>query len=101
MIHIQQLAELDRWLPQSESLARRELETIKTWLTTLEINQDNYGVIHFDFELDNLIWDGDNVQIIDFESSMEHWYAADIAFALRDLFNGKVDFSNELSSTLS
>lgn len=93
--YVQQLAELDSFLPQSEDLARRELETIKTWLTTLDINQDNYGIIHFDFELDNLIWDGDNVQIIDFESSMEHWHTADIAFALRDLFNGDVDLSNQ------
>ncbi|WP_339252257.1 phosphotransferase [Sporosarcina sp. FSL W8-0480] len=93
--YVQQFAELDSILPQNESLAQRELETIKTWLSTLEINQDNYGIIHFDFELDNLIWDGDNVQIIDFESSMGNWYVADIAFALRDLFIGKVDFSNK------
>ncbi|WHT48489.1 phosphotransferase [Sporosarcina thermotolerans] len=92
---VQQLAELNSSLPQSESLARRELEAIKTRLMTLEINQDNYGIIHFDFELDNLIWDGDNVQIIDFESSVGHWYTADIAFALRDLFEGNVDFSNK------
>jgi len=93
--YVHQLAELDIYLPQSESLARSELETVKTWLSQLDINQDNYGIIHFDFELDNLIWDGDNVQIIDFESSMEHWYTADIAFALRDLFKGNVDLSNK------
>lgn len=93
--YVQQLAELESFLPQSESLARRELETLKTWLKTLEINKDNYGIIHFDFELDNLIWDGDNVQMVDFESRMEHWYSADIAFALRDVFNGNVDFSNK------
>ncbi|MGN7385796.1 phosphotransferase enzyme family protein [Sporosarcina sp. SAFN-015] len=92
--YVQQLAELDSFLPQSESLARKELETIKALLMTLEINEDNYGIIHFDFELDNLIWDDDNVQMIDFESNLEHWYTADIAFALRDLFNGDVDLSN-------
>lgn len=93
--YLQQLAELESFLPQSESLARKELESLKTWLMTLEINEDNYGIIHFDFELDNLIWDGDNVQMIDFESSIEHWYTADIAFALRDVFKGDVDFSNK------
>lgn len=25
---------------------------------------------------------------------MEHWYSSDIAFALRDVFNGDVDLSN-------
>lgn len=89
-----QLTDLENFLPESESSARRELETLKTWFMTFDINEANYGIIHFDFELDNLIWDGDNVQMIDFESSMEHWYTADIAFALRDLFNGDVDFSN-------
>ena len=92
--YVQQLTDLENFLPESESSARRELETLKTWFMTFDINEANYGIIHFDFELDNLIWDGDNVQMIDFESSMEHWYTADIAFALRDLFNGDVDFSN-------
>lgn len=97
--YVQQLTELDRFLSQSESSARGELEIIKTWLKTLEINEDNYGFIHFDFELDNLIWDGDNVQMIDFESSMKHWYTADIAFALRDLLGCR--FLKQIISTVS
>lgn len=38
-------------------------------------------------ELDNLIWQNGVPGIIDFDVSAHHWYAADISFALRDLFD--------------
>lgn len=52
----------------------------------LQHNVDIYGLIHFDFEVDNIIWQEGHPQFIDFESSVAGWYPADICFALRDLF---------------
>jgi len=52
------------------------------------------GLIHYDFELDNLHWYPDAVKIFDFDDSAVYWYGADIAYALRDLFNGKIDTDN-------
>jgi Ser/Thr protein kinase RdoA (MazF antagonist) len=74
-------------ISKEDNFAYKEFETILNWFNTLNITESNYGLIHFDFELDNLIWDGNTPQIIDFESSIYSWYIADIAFALRDLFN--------------
>lgn len=71
---------------KNELAMKQEYEIIKTWLLGLKKAEENYGLLHFDFELDNIIWSDNIAQVIDFESSMMGWYAADIAFALRDAF---------------
>jgi Ser/Thr protein kinase RdoA (MazF antagonist) len=47
-----------------------------------------YGVVHGDFELDNMAWDGDVATAYDFDEAARSWFAADIAFAVRDLTDG-------------
>lgn len=83
-------------LPGEETSALEELKRTKDWMYNLNIDDKNYGIIHFDFELDNLIYNNKGFNVIDFDDSAYYWYAADIAFALRDLFAGKVDFKNVL-----
>lgn len=56
--------------------------------------EEHYGVIHFDFELDNVIWAEDHYEMIDFEQCSYYWFTADLAFALRDLFEDGCDFSH-------
>ncbi|GER90064.1 hypothetical protein KDW_42260 [Dictyobacter vulcani] len=82
-------------LSVQEQAAHKELVRLTHWLEALPKTDANYGLIHFDFELDNLIWNGDRIQIIDFDGSIASWYVADIAFALRDLFNDDIDLSNK------
>jgi Ser/Thr protein kinase RdoA (MazF antagonist) len=84
------LNEIEVNLSLEKSLCN-ELNEIRRWIETLPITEQNYGYIHYDFELDNIIWDTNNPQMLDFESAMDCWYAADIAFALRDVFEEKVD----------
>ena len=72
-------------LPPSETSARRELEVVERALSNLPVG-DSFGTIHYDFELDNICWDGDVPAVLDFDDCGLHWFAADIAFALRDLF---------------
>jgi Ser/Thr protein kinase RdoA (MazF antagonist) len=62
--------------------ARRELEAISTALGRLPIDDRNYGLIHGDFELDNLFWKGTISGIADFDDAFYCWYLADVAFAL-------------------
>ncbi len=80
-------------IPESEHSARHELAVVNNRLESLKQTPQNFGRIHFDFELDNLIWK-DGFQIVDFESSLDGWYCADIAFALRDLFVEKVELTD-------
>lgn len=72
----------------------RELTEITTSLDTLRTHPSTYGLIHGDFELDNLVWRGEVVQAMDFDDAAYSWYAADIAFALGDLFADGFDATN-------
>jgi Ser/Thr protein kinase RdoA (MazF antagonist) len=91
------LAMVSEYLPTAEQSAQMALRQLQAQLAQLLISESNYGLIHFDFELDNLVWSGDKVGIIDFDDSAYYWFVADIAFALRDLFEDqaeKVDLRN-------
>ena len=50
----------------------------------------NYGLIPFDFELDDINWIGESLGFMDFDDFCYHWHAADIAFALRDLYGDRM-----------
>jgi Ser/Thr protein kinase RdoA (MazF antagonist) len=71
----------------NEKNALEELNRIERWLNSLPITNENYGLIHYDFELDNVFFNekSNKFDVIDFDSSMYHWYAMDIACALGDL----------------
>jgi Ser/Thr protein kinase RdoA (MazF antagonist) len=63
-----------------------EYNLLMEWGDTLSRHKGNYGLIHYDAELDNIMSDGGCLSILDFDDCAQHWFAADIAFALRDLF---------------
>ena len=81
-------------LSKDELTIRSELEQIASSLNKLPMTQNNYGLIHFDFELDNLCWQEQTIGMLDFDDCLYMWYVADIAFALRDLFKESVELQN-------
>ncbi|MBN1409388.1 MAG: phosphotransferase [Spirochaetales bacterium] len=83
--------------PPKDDVERRMAERTGNWLASLSKNGDNYGMIHYDFELDNLLWNEEGVHVIDFDDAVYSWYVADIAYALRDLFDEglKVNLDDE------
>ncbi|MBE4909081.1 phosphotransferase [Bacillus luteolus] len=78
-------------VPADEISFYQELHVVEEWLTNLPITDETFGLIHYDFELDNLKWNEQGISILDFDDSVQHWYVADIAYALRDLFEQEVD----------
>jgi Ser/Thr protein kinase RdoA (MazF antagonist) len=54
-------------------------------VAALPRDRAGFGVVHGDFELDNLAWEGDRATAFDFDEAARSWYAADVAYALRDL----------------
>jgi Ser/Thr protein kinase RdoA (MazF antagonist) len=54
-------------------------------LARLPRDRSRFGAVHGDFELDNLAWDAGRATAFDFDEAAQSWYAADIAYALRDL----------------
>jgi Ser/Thr protein kinase RdoA (MazF antagonist) len=83
------LERLDRELPANDGAARRVLGMLSNRLGMLPVREDNFGMIHYDFEADNLIWENDIPGIIDFDDCAAYWFAADIAYSLRDLFDDR------------
>lgn len=94
-----QLAWVGEILPLEERAARQTLAALQHQLRQLPMTGDTVGLIHYDFELDNLLWDGEQVGIIDFDDSAVYPFVADIALALSDLFDDnpeRVDFQHEV-----
>lgn len=94
----EQLQWVEQTLPPAEKAARQTLAALQQQLHQLPMTGDTVGLIHYDFELDNLLWDGDQVGMIDFDDSAVYPFVADIALALSDLFDDspeQVNFQNE------
>jgi Ser/Thr protein kinase RdoA (MazF antagonist) len=82
------------YLPEGISAVRTEYERIASSLEVLPARSDGYGLIHSDFELDNLYWQDGTVGIGDFDECFNAWHVMDVALALRDLFPDHVDLNN-------
>ncbi len=82
------------FLPEEEMGVQAEFDHLTSWLSTLPMTETNYGLIHGDFELDNLRWQDETIAMFDFDDCSSYWYVADVAFALRDLFETGVDLSH-------
>ncbi len=86
-----------------DQLLQDEWGRLADWVVSLPTDPADFGIIHFDFETDNLCWSGDDPGVLDFDDCAHYWYVADIAYALRDLFKtgtgfsvyGPVDYENE------
>lgn len=76
-------------IPSSEQDAHKEWQKILTWAEELRITKENFGIIHYDFELDNIVFKDRLISILDFDDCSINWYVADIVYALRDV--GKFD----------
>jgi Ser/Thr protein kinase RdoA (MazF antagonist) len=73
-------------LPPNETALAQVLNSGIVWLESFAPPERDYGLIHGDFELDNLIWDGDHFQALDFDDATYAWYAVDFAAALQDVW---------------
>lgn len=82
-----QLDLLSRLVPENAALIN-EANSLRNRLN--RVSQANYGLIVFDFEMDNIKWDGDTPGFMDFDDYCVHWYAADIAYALRDIYDDRL-----------
>lgn len=82
------------FVPKDEPGVQAECDHLTSWLSALPVTETNYGLIHGDFELDNIRWQNETIAMFDFDDCSYSWYVADIAFALRDLFETGVDLNN-------
>lgn len=67
-----------------ETAAKSELSILKAYFSKLPTTKENFGLIHYDFEPDNVFYN-EITKIynpIDFDDAMYHWYALDIEQSL-------------------
>lgn len=81
----------------SDRIALEELNRVTSWLQSLPKENDTYGLIHYDFQLDNIFFEENKncFNVIDFDDAMYHWYAIDIVTALDD-FIGEENHSSKV-----
>lgn len=72
---------------QAPKKAVLELVVLRKHFSSLRPTGDNYGLIHFDFETDNVFYDARHKVFtpIDFDDCHYHWYAMDIVKTLRSI----------------
>lgn len=75
--------------PQEQE-AIQELSRLSSWLQSMPTTNNEYGLMHYDFELDNIFYEKNDdhcFNVIDFDDAIYHWYALDIVTALDDFFD--------------
>lgn len=68
-----------------DPLISKELADVTAELAGLPEEPDTFGIIHGDYQPDNLVWGPGRIGVVDFGDASRHWYAADIAIAVADL----------------
>lgn len=76
------LAECDAPFPALEEANRLRAE-----LSRLPQTERNYGLIHYDYELDNVFYDEESgrITVIDFDDAHYHWFGMDVVATLNNL----------------
>ncbi|WP_102275601.1 phosphotransferase enzyme family protein [Cytobacillus massiliigabonensis] len=71
----------------NETSALMETKLLQVYFDSIPITKSNFGLIHYDFEYDNVFYDekSQSCNIIDFDDAMYHWYVMDIVQALDSL----------------
>lgn len=64
-----------------------EWAEVRQALGGLPQTRDSFGLVHYDFEPDNVFWDGESQSCaaIDFEDGMYHFFLVDVEQALDEL----------------
>jgi Ser/Thr protein kinase RdoA (MazF antagonist) len=60
-------------------------DVVRRHLDRLPRDGGTFGLVHGDFELDNMAWDDRVATAFDWDEAERSWFAADIAYAVRDL----------------
>ncbi len=69
----------------AEGPEQSECRAVADALRQLPADRQSYGLVHYDFEPDNVFFDGTDCHVIDFDDSMLHFYAIDLVQAMDEL----------------
>jgi amicoumacin kinase len=60
---------------------RAAWESMRLRLEQLPVSRDSFGFIHNDPHIQNILYDGEKIVLLDFDVATYHWFACDIAIA--------------------
>jgi amicoumacin kinase len=77
----EELLDIETYVPNEKEIIKNTTLLINK-LKSLPVNKDNFGLIHSDIHSGNFFYDGESVQVFDFDDCSYHWFASDIAIPL-------------------
>lgn len=83
--------------PEQRAQLERVRDTVYARLERFGTGRERFGLVHADLRLANLIADGDDIQVIDFDDCGLSWYLYDLACALTFL-EGRPDVEELIAS---
>ena len=78
-------------IPATEEAAHAELTVVTRALSALRTDSSRFGLIHFDMEADNMRWQDGVPGVFDVDDCARYPFAADVAYALRDLYEDRIE----------
>lgn len=71
----------------NEDLILSAIKELRKDLASLTKTQDNYGLIHYDYELDNVFFERESkcYHVIDFDDAVYHYYMMDIVKCIENI----------------
>lgn len=72
----------EKYLPASEALAIEKFNQHRSYLQSLPMEKDSYGLVHFDAHGGNFFVNEGKITLFDFDDCQYNWFAADLAIAL-------------------
>ena len=78
-------------IPVTEAAAHRELTVVAEAMGALPCDTACFGLIHFDMEADNMRWQDGAPTVFDCDDCAHYWFAADVTYALRDLYQDRIE----------
>lgn len=74
--------DFEQMTPEAEEFLEEACRIIKKRLKIYGRNQNNWGLIHADLRLANILVDGDTIKVIDFDDCGMGWYLHDLASSI-------------------
>ncbi|MNB82429.1 homoserine kinase [compost metagenome] len=69
-------------IPQEETVIRAAAQQVLQEVRSIPRNREQYGIIHGDIWLENVLVEGDSLTIIDFQDCERHYYLYDLVVPL-------------------
>ncbi len=69
-------------IPAEQTSVLAKFDALQAYLQTLPTDPQLYGMIHGDFQANNLCLDRETFWVIDFDNCTRHWFLTDIATSL-------------------